>query len=350
MPTSSATNRKISWFKREEDAGTLDLTPEFQRRPVWTDEQSSYLIDTVLHGLPFPEVYLRSITTEEGETTHQVVDGQQRIRALLAFGRNRLELIGEDVAPTLVGKGFDDLTPEQKLAFWEYEVVTRDLSHASDVEIRSLFRRLNIAAVNLNDQELRHAKYKGEFLRVMESLADNEWWTDIRVVTIKQVRRMEDVEFISELFVGMMAGPQDKKKSLDQFYDEFENVFPDKERWVRVFNETIAVLGVLMNQEELQRWSGRSDFYSLFTVTSSYVAERKKWTPKRLTRVSARLHGFRRQVDQAKRRDNVRQFPANVHEYAEAVTRAASDIARRKARDEILRRIVDQARLAPTPR
>jgi hypothetical protein len=41
---SSATNQKISWFRKEDSAGTLDLSPTFQRRPVWTEEQASFLM------------------------------------------------------------------------------------------------------------------------------------------------------------------------------------------------------------------------------------------------------------------------------------------------------------------
>src|SRR6202040_3319169 len=72
----SATNQKISWFRKEESAGTLDLSPQFQRRPVWTEEQASYLIDTILSGLPIPEIYIRSSSSPQGETCYEVVDGQ----------------------------------------------------------------------------------------------------------------------------------------------------------------------------------------------------------------------------------------------------------------------------------
>ena len=33
---------------------------------------------------------------------------------------------------------------------------------------------------------------------------------------------MEDVEFISELFIALLAGPQDKKRSLENYYEDFE--------------------------------------------------------------------------------------------------------------------------------
>lgn len=344
MPTASATNRKISWLKREDDGGTLDLSPAFQRRPVWTDEQSAYLIDTVMLGLPFPEVYLRSKTTEDGVTTHQVVDGQQRIRALLRFGRNDLTLEGPEVSASLQGLRFEDLSPDQKRGFWEYEVVTRDLSNASDTEVRDIFRRLNIGAVNLNDQELRHAKYKGQFIKLMEELADDEWWTDMRVVSVKQVRRMEDVEFVSELFVAMMAGPQDKKRTLEQYYEDFENDFPDRDRWARSFRDTRSLLEGVMDAAQIRAWSGRSDFYSLFTVLSTHITKKIRWSVGQRDAVSRRLARFRKDVDIAKRKDNTKKFSADVHAYADAVTRAASDIARRMERGRILGALIERAR------
>lgn len=344
MPVAAATNHKISWFKREDEAGSLDLTPEFQRRPLWTPEQSSYLIDTVVLGLPFPEIYLRSITTPEGATSYQVVDGQQRIRALLGFARNDLELVGDDVSPRLVGRSFDDLSPAEKTAFWDYEVVVRDLSGASDTEIRDLFRRLNIASVNLNDQELRHAKYRGDFITVVESLADDEWWTDMRVVTVRQVRRMEDVEYVGELLVALMAGPQDKKRTLDQYYIDYENGFPEKDRWCHAFRDTRSLVEMILGPDGTRRWSGKSDFYSLFSVLGTFVLEKSKWSPTQKQRARDGLMRFRNQVALAKRRDNKRVFPARVHTYADAVTRAASDIARRTIRGQILREILENAR------
>jgi len=83
---SSATNQKISWFRKEDIAGNLDLSPDFQRRRVWTPEQSSYLIDTILSGLPIPELYIRSSSTPGGDSRYELVDGQQRIRSVLTFG------------------------------------------------------------------------------------------------------------------------------------------------------------------------------------------------------------------------------------------------------------------------
>ena len=311
--------------------GTLDLSPEFQRNPVWTEEEMSYLVDTVLCGLPFPEIYLRSWTDSEGRISHEVVDGQQRVRALLRFGSNDLTLEGDEVSPAYQGKSFEDLSTKEKERFWNYTVVVRDLGEASNAEIRDLFRRLNKHSVVLNAQELRNARYRGVFIKLMEDLADDPWWSDSRVVTPKQVRRMEDIEFVSELFVGLMAGPQNKKDTIDDYYENFERGICGEGEMDQSFSK--ALIADILPHNEIVEWSGKSDFYSLFLAMSE-SAERN-FTRSEKTKIRSALGGFHQAVDEAKKDAEDIGNP-DVRHYVQAVTRAASDIDRRKTRIDIL--------------
>ena len=333
----SATNHKISWFLREDNDGQLDLSPDFQRRPVWTEEQASYLIDTILNKLPFPEIYVRSKSSPAGKTLHAVVDGQQRIRSILRFGRNDLELTGEEITPRLAGKSFEDLTDSEKEEFWDYEVVVRDLGAAKDGEIRDLFRRLNINSVVLTDQEFRHAKFKGRFIKLMEKLADDEWWSDMRIVNPRQIRRQEDVEYVSELFVGLMAGPQDKKKTLDSFYEEFETDLPESTELEEQFRKTRFLIERVLAPNEIRKWSGKSDFYTLFLAFDGLTEKPVLKARKALRR---KLMSFLADVSQAKKKDNVKRFDVSVHRYADAITRAATDASRRAERLKILKNLI----------
>jgi len=335
----SATNHKNSWFLREDTDGQLDLSPDFQRRPVWTDEQSSYLVDTILNKLPFPEIYIRSKSSAAGKTLHSIVDGQQRIRSILRFGRNDLELTGDDVSPKFLGKSFEDLTDSEKEEFWDYEVVVRDLGAASDGEIRDLFRRLNINSVVLTDQELRHAKFKGKFIKLMEELADDEWWSDMRVVNPRQIRRQEDVEYISELFIGMLAGPQDKKKDLDSYYEDFEAEFPGGPELAERFRKTRGLIEDVFSASDIRKWSGKSDFYSLFLSFSNLPT---KSVLKNKRAIRKELMAFQHDVSIAKKKDNTKRFPTGVHRYADAVTRAATDVSRRTERLRILLKVINR--------
>ena len=59
----------------------LNLQPDFQRRKVWPKAAKSYLIDTILRGLPIPEIF--AFETPKGILG--VIDGQQRLSTILDF-------------------------------------------------------------------------------------------------------------------------------------------------------------------------------------------------------------------------------------------------------------------------
>jgi len=258
------------------------------------------------------------------------------LRSVLLFGSNDLELSGDDVSVKWLAKSFEDLSEAQKTAFWDYKIVVRDVSGASDLEIRDLFRRLNIHAVILNDQELRHAKHSGRFIQAMETLADDEWWLNAGIVSVRQIRRMEDVEYISELFIGLIAGPQDKKKNIDEYYANFDAVMPQKNEWVEQFEQTRDFTKSLLSEAELRRWSGKSDFYTLFLAMAPLAQRKPRLSTAEKASARSELAAFRDQVDQAKRKDNTRIFPSYIQEYVEAVTRAATDLGRRETRLRVL--------------
>jgi hypothetical protein len=172
----------------------------------------------------------------------------------------------------------------------------------------------------------------------MEDLADDPWWVDSRIVNPRQVRRMEDIEFVSELFVGIMAGPQNKKDTLDDYYATYERTFPEKERHEQRFRETKAALIYVLGRDDLVEWSGRSDFYSLFLAFSEFREE--KLTQAQAKKIREKLMAFRHAVDQAKKKDADEVQDKTVWRYTQAVTRAASDIDRRKERMVILNGLI----------
>ena len=54
----SVTNPPISTVIKEINDELLVLAPDFQRKFVWTQEHQEEFIDTILNGLPFPEIYV----------------------------------------------------------------------------------------------------------------------------------------------------------------------------------------------------------------------------------------------------------------------------------------------------
>ena len=72
----------VTWMK----AGSLELSPSFQRRDVWRPNDRSYFLDTVVRGMPTSAIYIRE-KRELGslDSIREVVDGQQRIRTLIGY-------------------------------------------------------------------------------------------------------------------------------------------------------------------------------------------------------------------------------------------------------------------------
>ena len=156
MSNALPTTHRLSEFHKWDKEKALIINPPFQRKPVWSDRNRSFLIDTILHGLPVPEIYIQVKTDNEGNTKYVVVDGQQRIRAILDFIEGDLELLAEE-CPDYGGKTFADLPSGVKHDFWDYSLVTRELKTQSEAEVKSVFLRLNKYVAPLLPQELRNA-------------------------------------------------------------------------------------------------------------------------------------------------------------------------------------------------
>jgi len=147
---------------------------------------------------------------------------------------------------------------------------------------------------------------------------------------------MQDVEFISELFVAMIAGPQDKKKTLEEYYSNFEASMPEEVEWIGRFERVRDFVRSLIPRDELRAWRGKSDFYTLFLALAPLAERIPRLTINEKAVVRTQLRSFRNEVDQAKRKDNRKKFADDIHAYAEAITRAATDLGRREERLRIL--------------
>lgn len=330
------THRTIAWLKKAHDDGILEMKPPFQRNPVWSEVQKAYLIDTILQGFPIPELYMQEDVDENGNGKHIVVDGQQRTRACLEFLEGGFTLDGEQ-SPKWADLGFEDLTAAQKKKIFAYEFVVRKLPSIDDNQLREIFRRLNKNVVALNEQELRHATYGGEFIKLVEKLADLEYWEGTGVFTPNAVRRMLDVEFISELVVAVLHGPQNKKLTLDKWYAAYEKEFDEASNVETLFTDVLRELQHILPNIRKTRWKKRSDFYSLFSVFAHHrdLLPLTKQMRSRATKLLEVFGGF---VDiyvvaeGAQDTKTISGIPTGISKYAVAVQRAASDLNNRKER------------------
>lgn len=339
-------HRNIAWFNDRHRNGELDMHPPFQRNPVWTPKQKKYLIDTVLRGLPVPELYMQDVVDEHGSQQYIVVDGQQRTRACLEFVAGEFSLDPEE-SPEWGDVTFDELPATEKQKIFRYKFVVRTLPEMPETQLRGIFKRLNRNVVALNPQELRHATYSGFFITAMEQESElNPFWSDSGLFSSNDIRRMLDIEYISELAIGVLHGVQDKKKKLEDYFQRYETNFEEKDSIRETFQKTTSEIAAILNVRT-SRWRRKSDFYSLFLVMAARSSEFPLTREARESAADA-LTAFAERVTEFLRinlddQTEVEVWPPNVARYGIAVERAASNLASRRARGEVLQELLASA-------
>lgn len=246
----------------------LILNPKFQRRAVWTPQSKSYLINTILLGLPLPVFFLRQSTdTQSKKTIREVVDGQQRLRAIFDFVDNGFPL-RKAQNETYGGYFFSELPSEVQSEFLAYELTVNVLIDLDDKDVLDIFARLNSYGVKLNPQELINAKYFGYFKQLAYSLGFefSKYWEINKLFSNANIIRMKEAEFVSELLIVMLGGIQDLK-AVDKFYAQYDENFDERTEIKRRFEETMDYIANLYDGNfSNTSYSSSPLFYSLFAA------------------------------------------------------------------------------------
>jgi len=322
----------VSWIVGRRNQNELEISPNFQRRPVWLEKERSALMETICARLPFPEIYTHVVTdTTTLKEKHIVVDGQQRVTSVLMFVDGEVQL--PEFYPWN-GRYFKDLEQTEKQDFLSYKIVVRNLYDTNDAEIRDLFVRLNTNNFALNDQELRNARYQGKFKQASERLADNPLFQQLNLFTAREVRRMEDIEFVSELLVRVVEGVTNKKDMLENAYAHFDEEFPQEALYESEFNAAINLITALVTEENKALVKTKSNFYSIFGACLCYHRNQKRTSFKNSDSAAKEITDLLSAVKTIDPATAVAGAP--VFDYYNAVSRAASDKSRRAERERIL--------------
>ena len=100
MDIASVTSYPINHFKELEIRGKLNLQPAVQRNLVWSDNQSIYLIDTLMKNLPLALLFAETIIDANQDTIWNIIDGQQRLTSLMiAFSECSLQAF---ICPSII--------------------------------------------------------------------------------------------------------------------------------------------------------------------------------------------------------------------------------------------------------
>jgi hypothetical protein len=154
----------------------IDTNPDFQRPAVWSLGQKQLLIDTILRGYDIPKLYWRK--TSKSPEKYEVVDGQQRLRAIFEFhaGEFNLARDADDIDGIVVAKmHYADLPEDLRLGFDNYALDIIVLSNTSEDEVREMFLRLQ-NGTTLKAQEKRNAM-PGKMRAFIKDLSQHPFFT-----------------------------------------------------------------------------------------------------------------------------------------------------------------------------
>lgn len=194
------------------------FVPHYQRNFVWKQIQQSKFIESVFLGVPIMP-FLVSISGEEAEL--EIIDGSQRIRTLVAYCSDELQLKGLDKLTALNGTKFSDLPKSRqnkfKLRDFRFHVVTEKATP----EVRAdIFKRINTSSNKLTDSETRKGAYQGAFYDFIIECSNNDLFRKLCPMSGSKKDRGEYEELVLRFF-AFSEDYLNFKHSVAPFLDKF---------------------------------------------------------------------------------------------------------------------------------
>ena len=156
------------------------VIPHYQRRYVWNLTQASRLIESLLLGLPIPQVFLYR---EYSSPTLYVVDGHQRLATIARFYNGKFsdnrDFRLRGVNSDWNGKNYSELSEDDRTTLNDAtlrSMIIRQIQPNDNSSIYQIFERLNTGGTQLNQMEIRRVIFHGKANGFLEKLNENADW------------------------------------------------------------------------------------------------------------------------------------------------------------------------------
>lgn len=253
----------------------MNLEPGFQRKSVWSDFDRRRLIQSILSNYPVPCIFLYR-NSQRGRTVYDVIDGKQRLEAILKFtglGRFKRDrfAIKRDVGDGHGWYEWPELRREKELRqqFEGYKIQTVEVTGVFS-EIVDLFVRINSTGKRLTSGEKLHSKfYQSPFLKQADKLVGKfrRYLLEQRILSEAQIDRMKGTELFAELLMSIdRGGPINKKTSLDRAIGNDGVNGNTLHRLAREFVATVNLVKRMFPELKQTRFHNTVEFYSLFLL------------------------------------------------------------------------------------
>ena len=260
------------------DQYNIFIDNSFQRRYVWEEKHKIALIETILLGFDIPPIYLwqQEPDPDTGKTRYSVVDGQQRIGAIMSFLSNEFSLkksgLIESSNRSWANKKFGELEDEYKKIIWSYKLKVEEIDRNVNIEqIKNIFLRLNITNKSLNPQELRNASFDGKFLKTAINISELDFWTKNSVFSKTDIRRMKDVEFVSHLliFLRRCIKTNVTQAVINSMYDYYNDEYIESSEDFSIIESELNMIQRIfdmLDRDMVSKINKTTHIYTLFVV------------------------------------------------------------------------------------
>jgi hypothetical protein len=254
--TSSANDFNVLTIINFIESGSIILPP-YQRNYTWDKKRASKLIESLILGLPVPQVFLY----EEARNRFAILDGQQRLMSIYFFRKKRfpkmsrraelrevfaergvfpdailsddhyfdsfniqLPALGGEERSPLHGLNYDTLGDNQanfNLRPFRCVIIKQNEPKDDNSSVYEIFDRLNTGGVNLKPQQIRANLYFSKFYEALYELNKNERWRRVFGQSDRD-KDLRDVELLLRAFAMLVYSSQ-YKPSMTRFLNRFSN-------------------------------------------------------------------------------------------------------------------------------
>jgi len=235
-------------------SGVINI-PDFQRNYVWDLKRASKLIESIITGIPIPQIFLY----EKSRNNLLVIDGQQRLMTIYYFINKRFpkkekrtelreiyderrkipeEILGDDEyfikfnlkLPKMRSNKINKLDKLNYETLGDYRstfdlrpirmiIIKQNAPPNDDSVIFEIFNRLNTGGVNLTPQEIRASLYYSDFYRMLKRINLDSKWRKL-IGQADPDMQMKDIEIVLRGYAMLICGNK-YKPTMTRFLNSF---------------------------------------------------------------------------------------------------------------------------------
>lgn len=243
---------------------------KYQRKLVWSEDEKARLIDSILKGYPIPLILFAEFVGDDGRTYYEVLDGMQRLNAIVGFIENEYPVLGKyfDIKQLARAQQAEKdclfeayhgdalHAPAICANLLDYQLAVTSYKVELEENVFEIFRRINSSGRQLSSQEQRQAGVLCPFSDLVRGIAaeirgdstseqvalsdmpqisigntrensryglnaDNTFWVKQGIITIQNLKNSDDEEIIADILISILLDEPfaRSKERLDNAYD-----------------------------------------------------------------------------------------------------------------------------------